>query len=107
MKPLLRELKNSAFIIAGILSAGMGLHGFLLSSRFIDGGATGVSMLIAKAFPLPLSALIPVINLPFIVLGYRQIGRAFAIRSALAILGLAACLATLHYPDVTGDKLLT
>src|SRR5882724_4820307 len=107
MKPLLRELRNSAFIIAGIFSAGMGLHGFLLSSRFIDGGATGVSMLIAKVFNISLAGLIPVINLPFIVLGYRHMGRAFAIRSALAILGLAICLATVHYPDVTPDKLLT
>jgi uncharacterized membrane-anchored protein YitT (DUF2179 family) len=107
MKPILRELKNGAFIVAGILSAGMGLHGFLLSSRFIDGGATGVSMLLAKLTPLPLSALILVINLPFIGLGYRQIGRTFAIRSAAAIAGLSLCLATIHYPDVTPDKLLT
>ena len=107
MKPLLRELKNALFIATGILSAGMGLHGFLLSSRFIDGGVTGVSMLLAKVLGLPLSALILVINLPFIALGYHQIGRNFAIRSAAAIVGLSACLATIHYPDVTPDKLLT
>jgi uncharacterized membrane-anchored protein YitT (DUF2179 family) len=103
----LRELVNAALIALGVLSAGMGLHGFLLSSRFIDGGVTGVSMLISHVFGLPLSALILVINLPFIALGYHQLGRAFAIRSALAIVGLAACLATIHYPDVTPDKLLT
>jgi uncharacterized membrane-anchored protein YitT (DUF2179 family) len=107
MKPPLREIKNGLFIVTGILSAGMGLHGFLLSSRFIDGGVTGISMLLAKVLGLPLSALILVINLPFIALGYRQIGRAFAIRSAAAIVGLSACLATVHYPDVTPDKLLT
>ncbi len=107
MKPLLRELKNALFIALGILSAGMGLHGFLLSSHFIDGGVTGVSMLLAKVLGLPLSVLILVINLPFIALGYRQIGRAFAIRSAAAIVGLSVCLATIHYPDVTPDKLLT
>jgi uncharacterized membrane-anchored protein YitT (DUF2179 family) len=107
MKPPLREAKNALFIILGILSAGMGLHGFLESSRFIDGGVTGISMLLAKVLGLPLSALILVINLPFIALGYRQIGRAFAFRSAAAIGGLSACLATIHYPDVTPDKLLT
>lgn len=107
MKPYIREFKNILFIIAGILSAGMGLHGFLLSSRFIDGGVTGVSMLLAKVMGLPLSALILVINLPFIALGYRQIGREFAIRSAAAIVGLSVCLAIIHYPDVTADKLLT
>ncbi len=107
MKPLLHELKNSLFIATGLLSAGMGLQGFLLSSRFIDGGVTGVSMLLAKVLGLPLSALILIINLPFIALGYRHIGRDFAVRSAAAIVGLSACLATIHYPDVTPDKLLT
>ena len=107
MKPYLRELKNAALILIGVLSAGMGLHGFLFSSRFIDGGATGISMLLAKVFGLPLSALILVINLPFIALGYRQIGGAFAARSSAAIVGLSVCLATIHYPDVTSDKLLT
>lgn len=107
MKHATREFKNALFIIVGILSAGMGLHGFLFSSRFIDGGATGVSMLMSKVLHLPLSALIVVINLPFIALGYRHIGRAFAIRSSAAIVGLAICLAVIHYPDVTSDKLLT
>jgi uncharacterized membrane-anchored protein YitT (DUF2179 family) len=107
MKTLRREIINASFIIAGIFSAGMGLHGFLLSSQFIDGGATGVSMLLAKVLRLPLPLLILAINLPFIALGYKQIGRVFAIRSAAAILGLAICLATVHFPDVTPDKLLT
>jgi uncharacterized membrane-anchored protein YitT (DUF2179 family) len=107
MKPIWREIKNGLFITLGILSAGMGLHGFLESSRFIDGGVTGISMLISKVAGLPLSALILVINLPFIAVGYRQIGRAFAIRSGAAIAGLSLCLATIHYPDVTPDKLLT
>lgn len=103
----LRELGNAVLIVLGILSAGMGIHGFLLSSRFIDGGVTGVSMLVAKVTGWPLPALVLVINLPFIALGYRQIGGAFAIRSASAIAGLSLCLATIHYPDVTPDKLLT
>jgi uncharacterized membrane-anchored protein YitT (DUF2179 family) len=107
MKVLRRELLHAVLIILGILSAGMGLHGFLLSSRFIDGGATGVSMLLAKVLNQPLPVLILVINLPFIALGYRQIGRAFAIRSASAIIGLSICLWLIHYPDVTSDKLLT
>lgn len=64
-------------------------------------------MLIAKVLGWPLPVLILVINLPFIALGYRAIGRAFAIRSAAAIVGLSVCLATIHFPDVTPDKLLT
>ena len=102
-----RETKNATLITLGILSAGMGLHGFLLSSNFIDGGVTGVSMLLAQSTGLPLSLWLPVINLPFLVIGYRQVGPAFALRSSMAIFGLSLALATLHYPDVTHDLVLT
>src|SRR5678816_1347361 len=107
MSPVARELRNTLLIILGILSAGMGLHGFLRSSNFIDGGVTGVSMLLEKTTGLPLSIMLPLVNLPFIALGWKHLGRAFAIRSTGAIGGLAIALATLHYPDVTPDLLLT
>jgi uncharacterized membrane-anchored protein YitT (DUF2179 family) len=101
------ELLNALLIALGILAAAFGLEGFLLSSNFIDGGVTGVSMLLAKVSPWPLSVWLPLVNAPFVVIGYRQMGRAFAIRSALAIAGLSAALATMHFPDVTPDRLLT
>ena len=107
MKPWQRELKNVALIVVAIFSASMGIHGFLLSSRFIDGGVTGISMLLSSVLGWPLPILIAVINLPFIALGYSFIGRAFALRSVLAIAGLSVCLATVPFPDVTPDKLLT
>ena len=107
MNVWLRELKNTVMIVLAIFSAGMGIHGFLLSSKFIDGGVTGVSMLLANVLGWPLPILIAVINLPFIVMGYHLIGRAFAFRSALAITGLSLCLAFVHFPDVTPDRLLT
>ncbi|MEZ0485550.1 YitT family protein [Fibrella aquatica] len=100
-------VRDAAFIIAGILSVGLGLKGFLLSSQFIDGGVTGVSMLLASLTGLPLAVGIVVINLPFIWLGYRQIGREFAIKSTLGIAGLSACIVLVPYPDVTPDLLLT
>jgi uncharacterized membrane-anchored protein YitT (DUF2179 family) len=107
MKKFLRALGSVMFIVLGILSAGMGLKGFLLSSRFIDGGVTGISMLLADVVGLPLSLWLLIVNFPFIVVGFFQIGRKFAIKSALAIAGLAVCLLTIPYPDVTPDKLLT
>jgi uncharacterized membrane-anchored protein YitT (DUF2179 family) len=107
MRSTTREAVNTAFILAGIASAAMGLKGFLFSSHFIDGGVTGISMLLAMTTPMPLALWLPVVNLPFVVLGYRQLGRAFAVRSALAIVGLALVLATVHFPDVTHDLLLT
>jgi uncharacterized membrane-anchored protein YitT (DUF2179 family) len=107
MKEIFRELKNSLLIVLGILSAGMGLKGFLLSSRFIDGGVTGISMLLSEVLGFPLAILILIINLPFIVLGYSLIGKKFAVKSTLAILGLSICLAFIKFPDITPDKLLT
>ena len=107
MKRVLREAMHLLLIVLGVFSAAFGLKGFLLSSRFIDGGVTGVSMLLSDVFGWPLSILILAINLPFIAVGYRQIGRAFAIKSTLAIAGLSLCLAFVKFPDVTPDKLLT
>lgn len=107
MENVLKSGRSVALIVAGIFSAGMGLKGFLLSSRFIDGGVTGISMLIAEVTGFPLAVLIFLINIPFIVIGYRQIGRTFAIKTGLAIFGLALCLFFVEFPDVTPDKLLT
>jgi uncharacterized membrane-anchored protein YitT (DUF2179 family) len=102
-----RELRNASLIALGIASAAMGIEGFLLSSNFIDGGVTGISMLLAKITTWPLSLWLPVVNLPFIALGFRQVGAAFALRSALAISGLALGLAAVHFPDVTQDYVLS
>lgn len=101
------EIKSYVLIILAILSAGMGIKGFLLSSHFIDGGVTGISMLLDYIFDWPIALLIPLINLPFIVLAYFQLGMKFAVKTIIAITGLSLCLAFLPYPDVTPDKLLT
>jgi uncharacterized membrane-anchored protein YitT (DUF2179 family) len=98
---------NFVLLILGILSAGMGVKGFLLSSKFIDGGVTGISMLLAEITGVPIAILIFVINVPFILLGYKRLGFSFAFKSASAIAGLSLCLAFVHFPDVTHDKLLT
>ena len=103
----LRELLNVVLIVLGVFSAALGLHGFLLSNKFIDGGVTGVSMLLANITGLSLSVLLPIFNLPFIAMGYRHIGLRFAIRSTFAICLLAVVLATIHFPDVTQDRLLS
>ena len=107
MKTFLQGSFNILLIILGILSAGFGLKGFLLSSRFIDGGVTGVSMLISAVLGWPLPILILVINLPFIAVGYFQVSKKFALKSVLGIAGLALCLAFIKFPDVTPDKVLT
>lgn len=101
-----RSIKDFILITAGIFSAGFGFKGFLLTNGFIDGGATGISLLIFALTKIPLYILIIAVNIPFIILGYRTISKQFAIKAMLAITGLAICLALVNFPDVTKDNLL-
>jgi uncharacterized membrane-anchored protein YitT (DUF2179 family) len=101
-----RHLKDFILITIGIFSAAFGFKGFLLSNHFIDGGATGISLLISALTSIPLYILIICVNIPFIILAYNILGKTFAIKTALAISGLALCLALIHFPDVTKDNLL-
>lgn len=103
LKDTLRDL---FLIVLGIISAGFGLNGFLLPNDFLDGGATGISLLISALTDFPLSILILLVNIPFIVFGFKAIGRTFAIKTILAIIGLALAVALIPYPEITDDKLL-
>ncbi|SNC66688.1 Uncharacterized membrane-anchored protein YitT, contains DUF161 and DUF2179 domains [Hymenobacter gelipurpurascens] len=99
-------LVQGALLLAGVFSAALGLKAFLLPNGFIDGGVTGISMLVSHVTGISLSILIVVINIPFIVLGYFQLGRTFAIRTLGAILLLAMALLVITFPPLTHDKLL-
>ncbi len=101
-----RLFKDVILITAGIFSATFGFKGFLLTNHFIDGGATGISLLISAVTSIPLPLLIIVVNIPFIALAYKVLGKTFFIKTSLAITGLAICLATVNFPNVTNDNLL-
>lgn len=102
-RSLLREL---LFLLIGLLAAGFGLRGFLLPTEFVDGGATGISLLLNRTTGTPLPLLLVAVNLPFIVIAYLQLGAGFMWKALLAILGLAAAVALVPYPVITNDKLL-
>lgn len=99
-------VRDIVLMTVGIFSAAFGFKGFLLTNRFIDGGATGISLLISALTHIPISLLIICVNIPFIILGYHVVGRDFAIKTGVAIAGLSACLATVTFPNVTNDNLL-
>ena len=103
---LTRYIKDFILITIGIFSASFGFKGFLLTNHFIDGGATGISLLISNITKIPLYILIICVNIPFIILAYKTMGKNFAIKTALAISGLALCVATVQFPNVTNDNLL-
>ncbi|MGB5357426.1 MAG: YitT family protein, partial [Eudoraea sp.] len=98
--------KDLFFITIGIFSAAFGLESFLLPNRFIDGGVTGISLLITETSTLPLYVLIILVNIPFLLLGLKVIGKIFTIKASIAILGLALTLALIEFPEITQDKLL-
>ncbi len=99
-------IRDVVLIVTGIMSAAFGLNGFLLPNDFIDGGATGIALLISELTPATLPLMLILINIPFILLGFNVIGKQFAIKAALAIAGLALSTAFINFPHVTNDKLL-
>jgi uncharacterized membrane-anchored protein YitT (DUF2179 family) len=99
-------VKEYIFILIGVFSAGFGLKGFLLPNRFIDGGVTGISLLLQNVTSLELSYFLNLVNLPFLVLASKTIGVKFAIRSIAAISLLAFVVHFVEYPIITEDKLL-
>ncbi|WP_223551988.1 YitT family protein [Aestuariivivens sp. NBU2969] len=103
---LSHTIKKYIFIAIGVFSAGFGLKGFLLPNRFIDGGATGISLLLENITTLNLETLLVLINLPFIFLASKTINLKFAVRSIVAIILLALVVHYIDYPTVTEDKLL-
>jgi uncharacterized membrane-anchored protein YitT (DUF2179 family) len=101
-----RSLADLILISVGVLCAGFGLRGFLLPNKFIDGGVVGISLLITAVSHWSLPLLLILINIPFMILGYKLVGKLFVIKTAFAIAMLAIVVAFVRYPQVTQDKLL-
>ncbi|WP_445492499.1 YitT family protein [Niallia sp. 03133] len=93
-------------IIGGIITA-YGLEAVLIPNSVSDGGVTGLSI-VGSQFGLPLGLLIAVLNIPFVFLGYKQIGKSFAIYSVIGIASLAVSTSLMHQVPtiIDGDTLL-
>lgn len=104
----LMKLARMVMIIIGALIAAYGLEAVLIPNQVSDGGVTGLSIVGSELFGLPLGVLIGVINIPFVWLGYKQIGRSFAINSVIGIASLAAGTVLMHHVPtiIQGDTLL-
>ncbi|WP_426490715.1 YitT family protein [Hymenobacter sp. 102] len=101
-----RQVVNTLLMVTGVLSAGFGLESFLLPGEFLDGGVTGISLLLAQVFGLPLPVLIVVLNVPFVFMAWRQLDPGVAVRTLIGIVALALVLALVPFPIITQDKLL-
>lgn len=101
-----RKIKDLFYISIGVIMASIGLKGFLLPNGFLDGGAMGISLLTQILTGIDLSILIVLVNLPFILIGIKQVSLSFAIKSTIAIMALALLVHFIELPPITADKLL-
>jgi len=97
---------NMLLIITGVSLAVLAMKGFMIPNHFIDGGVTGISILLHAMFDLNISLLVIGINLIFIYLGYKRIGKTFAVQTAIAIALLSVGLIFVNIKPITEDKLL-
>lgn len=102
----MENLKDIVLVVLGVLSAGFGLKGFLLPNGFVDGGAMGISLVLARLFDIPVSYLLIAVNIPFVLLGIKTINPSFSFKAMVAILLLAIAVAIIPYPIITNDKTL-
>jgi len=100
------NLKSLLQIFVGAAMALFAMKGFMIPNHFMDGGVTGISLLLHEAFHINISLLVIVFNLPFIYLGYKKIGKTFAVQTTLAIILLAIGLQFIDINPITEDKLL-
>ncbi|WP_026772471.1 MULTISPECIES: YitT family protein [Sediminibacillus] len=100
-------LRGLAVIVGGFIAA-YGLEAVLIPNNVSDGGVTGLSIVGSQLFGMPLGILIGIFNIPFIWLGYKQIGKSFAIFSIIGIVSLAVGTSLMHHIPaiIEGDTLL-
>ncbi|AHZ18062.1 YitT family protein [Bacillus velezensis] len=103
-----KSIVRAIMVIIGGIIAAYGLETVLIPNSVSDGGVTGLSIVCSQLFHLPLGILIAVINIPFVWLGYKQIGKGFAFLSIIGIVSLAAGTSFFHHTPaiIEGDTLL-
>lgn len=93
----LKLLQRGLLIIVGATLMAVGLEIFLVPNGVIDGGITGISIMLSKITGMPLGILLTVLNLPFLFIGYKQIGKTFAICTFFGIVVMSIGTQLLHH----------
>ncbi|RZS95660.1 YitT family protein [Cecembia calidifontis] len=100
------SLKSIIYTISGVLLAVIGLQGFMVPNNFLDGGVTGISILVTGFANIHISILLVLFNIPFLILGYKKIGPVFAMKASFAVILLALGMYFIQIPTFTTDKVL-
>lgn len=93
-------------LVLGIVLASIGLKAFLLPNSFLDGGVTGIALLVRTQFDINISILLIVFSIPFLILGYYTVSKRVVIKSIMSIIGLALFIQFENFDTITDDKLL-
>src|SRR5471030_1419429 len=83
---ILINISRVFFMILGSILAAMGLEIFLIPNNIIDGGITGISIMASHLTGIQLWVFIVVLNLPFVIIGYKQIGKTFALSTIFSLI---------------------
>ena len=106
-KTLLNNFLSFLLITVGATLAAIALEIFLVPNNIIDGGIIGISIMVSYINKIKLSVLTFVLNIPFLILGYKQLGKSFLIKAAYAMIVLSLLLEELKpVPELTNDVLL-
>jgi uncharacterized membrane-anchored protein YitT (DUF2179 family) len=100
------NIKNILLILVGTSLAVLSMKGFMIPNKFMDGGITGISILLHEIFHINISFLVIILNVLFIYLGYKRIGKTFAVQTTIAVIILAIGLLFVEINPITHDKLL-
>ncbi|MBW1295636.1 YitT family protein [Aquimarina litoralis] len=101
-----RTLSEFLQIALGIFLASVGLKMFLLPNGFLDGGATGIAILLSELFELDISVFLLLVSIPFLVLAWFSLTKRIFIKSLLSIISLAIIIHFENFSAITDDKLL-
>jgi uncharacterized membrane-anchored protein YitT (DUF2179 family) len=104
---LINAIQDYTYILIGALLSGFALKSFLVPGHFLDGGVTGISLLLHEIYHWNIAVLIIVANVPFILIGAKQMSPGFAFKSIAGVILLAMFLRFMPYPEFHFDKLLT
>ena len=106
-KKLLDNFLSFLLITLGATFAALALEIILVPNNIIDGGIIGISIMISYITKVKLSILTFVLNIPFLILGYKQLGKSFLIKAAYAMLVFSILLEQFKpVPELTNDILL-
>ncbi len=103
---IINFIKEYIQIFIGIILASIGLKAFLLPNGFLDGGATGIAILISKEFSLDISLVLILVSIPFIIIGVFTISKRILIKSIISIVLLSISISLESFETITEDKLL-